>query len=107
VGVASLATGVTFFVLDERPYQGQCAGMDVDADGDCRRRWGTTLHGAVFTATGGALMATGLGLALGARKKRQRGKPEATARATIVPTVGLGASGASAASGGLTLIGEF
>jgi hypothetical protein len=72
LGVAAIATGATFFAVDGRPYRAECSGLDVDDDGDCRRVWQTTRHGAVFVAIGAALVATGVGLVVGARKKSSR-----------------------------------
>lgn len=72
VGTAGVAAGVTFLVLDERPYRAQCSGPDVDAFGNCRQRYGTMLHGIAFTAGGGALMVTGAALLIAARVAKGR-----------------------------------
>jgi hypothetical protein len=78
VGTAALAAGVTFLVLDERPYKARCSGADVDALGNCRQRYNTMIHGAAFTATGGALLVTGVAMLIASRV--QRGKRTADTR---------------------------
>lgn len=72
VGVAALASGVTFLVLDERSYQAACTGGDVDIMGNCRQRYDTMLHGIVLSTAAGALLATGIGLLVVGRKARNK-----------------------------------
>lgn len=72
IGVGGLAAGVTFLVLDERPYRARCSGADIDASGDCRQRYGTLTHGVAFAAAGGALLVTGAALLVAARLQRGR-----------------------------------
>lgn len=75
VGTAALAAGVTLLVIDERPYQRQCGGADVDSDGNCRLLYDTQAGGIAATATGVAALAVGaalLGLAYGNGEARRR-----------------------------------
>ncbi|MEX1362053.1 MAG: PEGA domain-containing protein [Nannocystaceae bacterium] len=89
VGVAGLATGVTFLVLDEAPYQAQCSGPDVDAQGNCRQRYGTLGHGIGFTAAGGALLVTGAALLIAARVGKGRAAATTAKRLRLGPgTIG-------------------
>ena len=80
VGVASLAAGVTFLVIDERPYKSKCSGADVDADGNCRQRYNTLIHGASFTAVGGVLLISGAAMLIASRVKKGRGGKRASRR---------------------------
>jgi hypothetical protein len=86
VGLASSAAGVTFLVLHQRPYQAQCSGDDVDPLGNCRQRYRTLVHGAAFTAVGGAALAAAIGMIVAGRKKKKtKGKsPKDTGRTTRV-----------------------
>lgn len=70
VGVAALAAGVTFLVLDERPYESDCSGDNVDGSGNCRQRYNTLVHGAALTAVGGVSLGTGIGLLVAGRKRK-------------------------------------
>jgi hypothetical protein len=81
VGGAALAAGITFLVLDERPYKSQCSGADVDERGNCRQRYNTLVHGASFTAGGGVLLITGAAILIAARVQKGRSGKRASRRA--------------------------
>lgn len=67
-GVGSLATGLTFLALDERPFARLCDDpANIDTNGTCRYRYDTTTSGIVFTAVGGILATTGLVLLIKTR----------------------------------------
>jgi len=85
VGVAGTAAGVTFLVIDENPYQARCSGPDVDAMGNCRQRYNTLVHGAVLTATGGALLVTGMALLIRDRVERGRKREDVASRLRVGP----------------------
>lgn len=74
-GVAVVATGVTFIILEERPYS---AGCTPDENGRCPRQWRSVELGAASTATGGAALIAGAVLT-GIAIKRRR------AQVTIAP----------------------
>lgn len=77
-GVAGLATGVALLVMHGKPVMRDCAGTDVDLDGDCRflhdtRTWGSvsTGVGVVFAVAGATVL--GLTLAKGRRGRLRAG----------------------------------
>jgi len=59
-GLGVVAAGIPLLVLHGRPYARRCTGSDVDADGDCRFRYGTRTGGAVTVAIGAASIVTGI-----------------------------------------------
>lgn len=69
IGSAAIVPGVVFLAIDDRPYRARCTGMDRDGDGDCRFVYRSVIHGAVLTAVGLALVAAGIGLVVGARRR--------------------------------------
>lgn len=81
LGSAALAAGVTFLVLDERPYKSRCSGADIDAEGNCRQLYDTMIHGAVSTGGGGVLVISGAAMLISARLRR--GKAQAPAHARL------------------------
>ncbi len=85
LGIAGVAAGVTFLVIDENPYRTRCSGPDVDAFGNCRQRYDTLVHGAVFTGTGGAFLVTGAALLIAARVKGGRRAKEVARRLRVGP----------------------
>ena len=72
IGSAAVVPGIVFLALDERPYRARCSGADVDGDGDCRKIYDGVIHGAVLTAVGLALVATGIALVVSARRKAKQ-----------------------------------
>ncbi len=70
IGTAAIVPGVVFLALDGRGYRSRCGTADRDAEGDCRFRWNTTVHGAALTAGGVALLATGVAMLVAARRRR-------------------------------------
>lgn len=81
IGSASIVPGVVFLALDRRPYRARCSGSNVDPQGDCRFLYGSVVHGAVLTAVGLALVATGIGLVVAARRKaRDRARDDVARR---------------------------
>ena len=75
IGSAVVVPGIVFLALDGRPYRARCSGGDVDGEGDCRKIYDGVTYGAVFTAVGLALVATGIGLVVAARRSaRQRAR---------------------------------
>ncbi len=84
LGGASLATGVTLLVLDERPAPGdRCTGANVDAQGTCRYRWNTLTPGLVFTVSGAVVVLASTALLIA---MRSRGASRRAARSTWHPT---------------------
>jgi hypothetical protein len=82
VGLATVATGVTLLVLDERPIERKCNGDNVDADGDCRLLHDTMAGGIAATVAGGVLTAVGVALVVVAKRR----KKQARARAMLGPS---------------------
>ncbi len=80
VGIAGLAAGGTLLALHGRPYRANCAP---DGDGDCRNLYDTRTGGIIATATGGALLVTGIALLVASRDRHRTG-----ARARVRPTAG-------------------
>lgn len=85
LGVAGTAAGVTFLLIDENPYQARCSGADVDTLGNCRQRYNTLVHGAVLTATGGALLVTGMALLIRDRVEQGRKTKDVASRLRVGP----------------------
>jgi hypothetical protein len=73
VGLAGVAAGVPLVVLHGRPYRQRCTGNDVDADGDCRFRYGTRDGGATALAVGSAALVSSIVL-LATSRARARGR---------------------------------
>jgi hypothetical protein len=72
IGTAALVPGITLLAIDGRGQRSRCSGVDRDAEGDCRFRWNTTVHGAAIVAVGAALIATGVGLIVAGRHRKKR-----------------------------------
>jgi hypothetical protein len=70
IGTAAFVPGVVLIGVDGRGYRLRCGGSDRDAEGDCRYRNDTLVYGAVLTACGAALLATGIGLLVASRRRR-------------------------------------
>ena len=68
VGLAGVGAGATMLVLHERPYRANC---EADTDGDCRNLYDTQTGGIIATATGGALLVTGIALVIVARDHKR------------------------------------
>ena len=105
VGAPMLAVGITFIALDERPYRSRCSGADYDPAQDlCRYRWRSLVPGAVLTAIGGAMTATGLTLVGVGHRRRARAARETGGRVgpLVRAVAGLGPTGAA-----LGLVGRF
>lgn len=81
VGVAALAGGIALLVIDDNPVKGNCAGANVDADGDCAFRYDTLGGGIGLTVAGAVVAGGGVGLYLWSRKQ---GKA-APAEVSLVP----------------------
>lgn len=75
VGAAAAGGGVALIALDERPIRRDCAGDDVDADGDCRWRHDTLAGGVTLVVAGVAALAVGAALVA---VDRRRGRARAT-----------------------------
>lgn len=82
LGLATVATGVTLVVLDERPIERKCNGDNVDEDGDCRLLHDTMAGGIAATVAGGVLTAVGVALVVVAKRRKKEGR----ARAILGPT---------------------
>lgn len=65
----ALISGSTFLALDGKPYRRRCSGADVDADGDCRMRYATSVHGGVMLGLAAALVLGGIVLLTQARTR--------------------------------------
>ncbi|HWB77776.1 MAG TPA: PEGA domain-containing protein [Nannocystaceae bacterium] len=65
----ALISGSTFLALDGKPYRRRCSGADVDADGDCRMRYATSVHGGVMIGLAAALVLGGIVLLTQARTR--------------------------------------
>lgn len=87
-GIVLLGAAVGLLAIKPFPFQNQCSGMDVDAQGDCRylfdMRWG----GAALAAAGASLVTLGI-VAL----VRNRGPKKAKADTAFVLPAGLGVVG--------------
>ena len=70
IGTAALVPGIVLLAVDGSGYRLRCDGSDRDAEGDCRYRNDTLVYGAVLTACGAALLATGIGLLVASRRRR-------------------------------------
>jgi hypothetical protein len=70
VGAAALVAGPVLIGIDGRENRTMCSGDDVDAQGDCRLLYATSEAGIAVTVIGGALLATGIGIAIGTRDRR-------------------------------------
>lgn len=79
LGVGAAAGGVVLVALDERPIRGDCQGVNVDAEGDCKWRWDTLAGGAVLTVVGVAAIAIGAALVGRERQRARREKERASA----------------------------
>ncbi len=78
VGVAGVAAGATFFVLDGRPAPGdRCAGNNVDMNGNCRFRY-DTIGEAIGVMAAGVVVTVASAVALGLTSKRRRRKQAAS-----------------------------
>lgn len=82
VGVAALVGGITLLVLDGNPVKSNCAGVHVDADGDCEFRYDTLGGGIGLTVAGVAAAGGGVGLLLYTRKQQKQSGP---AEVALVP----------------------
>lgn len=82
VGVAALAGGIALLVIDDNPVKGNCAGANMDADGDCAFRYDTLGGGIGLTVAGVVVAGGGVGLYLWGRKQ---GKAEPAAEVSLVP----------------------
>lgn len=72
-GIAALGAGATLLVLDGREAKTRCSGPEVDADGDCRFRYGTLPGGISATVGGGLLVGAAVALlVVGYRKEPER-----------------------------------
>ena len=83
-GVGSLAAGVTFLALDERPAPGdRCAGNNVDSAGNCRFRYNTLTPGLILTTAGALLTVGGVVVAIATRPRRKAARRSAWAPAGL------------------------
>jgi hypothetical protein len=86
-GAAASIGGAVLLAIDSRPIQRTCTGDDVDMNGECRFLHDTKLPGTVALATGGAVLAAGVVLAvLGRKAARKRGSKEQARRWQLQPT---------------------
>jgi hypothetical protein len=86
-GTAASIGGAVLLAIDSRPIQRTCNGDDVDVNGECRFLHDTKLAGTVALAVGGAVLVTGVVLAvLGRKAARQRGPKEQARRWQLQPT---------------------
>jgi hypothetical protein len=86
-GAAATIGGAVLLAIDSRPIQRKCVGDDVDVNGECRFLHDTKLAGVVTLATGGAVLAAGIVLAvLGRKAARKRGPQEQARRWQLQPT---------------------
>jgi hypothetical protein len=70
VGLAGIAGGAALWAIDSTPAQSRCAGVDVDAFGNCRYLHDTLTGGIALVATGAAIGIVGAVL-LGIGYKRR------------------------------------
>jgi hypothetical protein len=95
LGVASVGTAIAFAVLGGKDppvaYEvgGSCRGMNVDADGDCRRVWNTEWHVLGFGLAGAALTTLGIAILLNTRAK-PKGERRAKKNKKASAQVGVG-----------------
>jgi hypothetical protein len=96
VGIGGVAAAVAFAVLGGKDppvaYKlgDSCRGMNVDADGDCRRVWNTEWHVLGFGLAGAALTTLGIAILLNTRAKpkgerRAKKSKKASARLGVGP----------------------
>ncbi len=80
-GLAGLGTGIALLVIDQRPYERQCAGADVDPMGNCRLRYDTRTGGIAGVVGGAVLTAVAVTLlAVAYRRRPASRQPIAGAR---------------------------
>lgn len=72
VGLGAAAAGVALLAIDERPIRSDCAGENVDAEGDCKYRHNTLVGGVVLTVAGVAAVVVGAALVAIDRRRGQR-----------------------------------
>ena len=72
LGAASVVTGVTLIAIDDKPNTVSCSGGNVDPNGNCKFLYATLEAGIAVTAVGVALLATGIGIAIGTRDRRKK-----------------------------------
>jgi hypothetical protein len=87
LGVGAGAAGAALLALDERPIRSDCAGANVDADGDCKWRYNTLSGGVVLAIAGLAAITVG---AIVIARERLRGKRSRTRPTASVQGFGLG-----------------
>lgn len=86
-GTAASIGGAVLLAIDSRPIERTCSGDNVDVNGECRFLHDTKLAGTVALAAGGAVLATGIVLAvLGRKAVRKRGPKEQARRWQLQPT---------------------
>lgn len=59
-GLALLGGGLALVAIDDREYKGDCSGMNVDADGQCKWLFNTAVGGAVAAVAGAVLTTLGV-----------------------------------------------
>jgi hypothetical protein len=72
VSVPALVAGSTLLALDGKPYRRRCSGEDVDAQGDCRFRFDSKVHGGVLVGVAAALAIGGIVMLIQARRAGPR-----------------------------------
>jgi TolB-like protein len=72
IGAASVISGVTLIGIDGRPNTASCSGANVDPNGNCKFLYATLEPGIAVTAVGVALLATGIGIAIGTRDRKRK-----------------------------------
>lgn len=78
LGVAGVVTGPTLIAIDGKSNQLRCDGGNVDPVGNCKYLYATSEAGIATTVVGAALLATGIGIAIGTRDKKAGAKRRAS-----------------------------
>lgn len=89
-GIVLLGAAIGLLAIKPFPFKGQCSGMDVDADGDCKYLFDTRWGGAALAAAGASLVTLGI-VALIRNRGPKKAKKKAD-QAFVLPA-GLGVFG--------------
>ncbi len=77
VGIAALGGGVALTAIHDLPYNLDCAGENIDMNGECRYLYNTKWYGAIALVGGAALTTLGIAILLNSRKKTRKEKKTA------------------------------
>jgi hypothetical protein len=71
VGVLAMGGGGAMVWLHDRPYTADCAGENVDVNGECRYLWNMKWPGTATALVGGALTTLGVAILLNSPKSKR------------------------------------